>query len=239
MSGIYLMRSISDRKQLQSFLNVFSKCGADVTEISLAYGTAVSEMLSRLGLEASEKAITASFVTYETWQQIRYDLERRMGIDYPGNGIAFIIPVSSVGGMKQLHYLCGKQQIQTGEESVLKETKYELLTVVSNIGYSNLVMDAARAAGAGGGTVVHARGTGVQGSERFFGVQLASEKEMIYIVVRTDKKNEIMQAIMEKAGLDTRAQAIAFSLPVTEVAGMRLAEMNEAEDALEKREPQP
>ena len=70
----------------------------------------------------------------------------------------------------------------------------------------------------------------MQGSERFFGVQLASEKEMTYIVVRSSEKNRIMQAIMEKAGLNTRAQAIAFSLPVTDVAGMRLAEMNEEED---------
>ena len=53
---------------------------------------------------------------------------------------------------------------------------------------------------------------------------------MTYIVVRSSEKNRIMQAIMEKAGLNTRAQAIAFSLPVTDVAGMRLAEMNEEED---------
>ena len=230
MNGLYIMRSITDRKQLQSFLNAFAKHKAEVTEISLAYGTAVSETLSKLGLEASEKAITTSFVTWETWKAVRYELERRLGIDLPGGGIAYIIPLSSIGGLKQMKYLFGEQEIRREEESVLKDTKYELLTVVSNIGYSNLVMDAAREAGAGGGTVVHARGTGVQGSERFFGVQLASEKEMIYIVVRSSEKNRIMQAIMEKAGLQTRAQAIAFSLPVTEVAGMRLAEMNEAED---------
>ena len=230
MNGFYVMQSITDRKQLQSFLNVFAKHGASVSGISLAYGTAVSETLSRLGLEATEKAITTSFVTWDTWKEIRRELERRLGIDLPGAGIAYIIQMSSIGGMKQLKYLFGDQEIRRGEESVLKGTRYELLTIVCNIGYSSMVMDAAREAGAGGGTVVHARGTGVQGSERFFGVQLASEKEMTYIVVRSSEKERIMKAVMEKAGLNTRAQAIAFSLPVTDVAGMRLAEMNEKDD---------
>lgn len=56
------------------------------------------------------------------------------------------------------------------------------------------------------------------------GVALVPEKEMIFIVVRTDQKNAIMQAIMQEAGTGTKAGAIVFSLPVTDTAGMRLME---------------
>ncbi len=56
------------------------------------------------------------------------------------------------------------------------------------------------------------------------GVSIAAEKEMIYIVTKTEQKNTIMQAIMEKAGLNTRAKSIVFSLPVTDTAGLRLVE---------------
>ena len=109
----------------------------------------------------------------------------------------------------------------------MKDTKYELVIVIANQGYSNVIMDAARSEKAGGGTVIHAKGTGIQRAEKFLGVSLVKEKEMVFIVARSDKKHRIMQAIMDSAGLDSKAQAIAFSLPVTSVAGMRLVEADE------------
>ena len=85
-------------------------------------------------------------------------------------------------------------------------------------------MDAARGAGAYGGTVIHARGTGMEKAEQFLGFSLASEKEMIFIVAQKEQKNNIMKAIMENAGSDSRAKSIVFSLPVTDTAGLRLIE---------------
>ena len=80
----------------------------------------------------------------------------------------------------------------------------------------------------GGGTVIHAKGTGSQQAEKFLGVILVPEKEMVFIVSRTEKKNEIMRSIMDEAGPHTKAGAIVFSLPVTDTAGMRLIETIEA-----------
>ena len=106
----------------------------------------------------------------------------------------------------------------------MKETRYELLVVIANQGYTEMIMDAAREVHATGGTVLHARGTGREKAEQFLGVTLVDEKEMIFIVVDAKRKKEIMSAIMEKAGLGTKARSIVFSLPVTDIAGMRLAE---------------
>ena len=61
-------------------------------------------------------------------------------------------------------------------------------------------------------------------AEKFMHMQLAAEKEIIYIVTKTELKNSIMQAIMQHAGADTKAKAITFSLPVTATAGLRLIE---------------
>lgn len=71
-----------------------------------------------------------------------------------------------------------------------------------------------RAEGAGGGTVLHAKGTGMEGARRFLGVDLVNEKEMVFIVARSSEKNQIMKAIM--TGADPKAGAIVFSLPVTD-----------------------
>lgn len=98
------------------------------------------------------------------------------------------------------------------------------LVVIANQGYSNMIMDAAKSAGAGGGTVIHARGTGMERAESFFGVSLASEKEIIFIVSKTGQRSGIMKAVMEKAGMVSKAKSIIFSLPVSSTAGLRLLE---------------
>ena len=111
----------------------------------------------------------------------------------------------------------------------MKGTDRELIVVISNQGFNETVMDAARGAGAYGGTVVHARGTGMERAEKFLGISLASEKDMIFIVVKTEQRDHIMQAVMMKAGMETPAKAIAFSLPVADTAGLRLFEEDEEE----------
>ena len=61
-------------------------------------------------------------------------------------------------------------------------------------------------------------------AEKFLGVSLAEEKEIILIVAKTSQKNEIMKAIMEQAGLESKEKAIVFSLPVTGTVGVRMPE---------------
>ena len=191
---------------------------------SLGFGTAASEILNYLGMEATEKAVIFSVQEEEKWLHIKKQLQRKLRIDAPGGGIAFIIPLSSIGGKKSLQFLLEKQNYQKEEESTLKDTVHELIIVIANQGNIELVMDAARGAGAYGGTVIHARGTGMEKAEQFLGFSLASEKEMIFIVAQKEQKNNIMKAIMENAGSDSRAKSIVFSLPVTDTAGLRLIE---------------
>ena len=215
MSELYLMVTISDRNFHRRLLAFYKEYGVTVTMVTLGRGTATSEVLDSFGLEAAEKAIQFAFVTGREWKEIRSGLEKRLKIDIPGTGIAFVIPVSSIGGKKQLQFLTEGRGFEKGEESTLKDTKYELLVVVANQGYTEYIMEAARSAGAGGG---------MQKAEQFLGFSLATEKEMILIVVKNCDKNAIMKAIMEKAGLESKAKSIVFSLPVTETAGMRLVE---------------
>ena len=164
-------------------------------------------------------------VTAQTWQEVQRDLRHKMRIDVPGTGIAFTVPLSSIGGKRALGFLTEHQTLTWKEESTLKDTRYELLLVIANQGYTGSIMDAARAAGAGGGTVIHAKGTGMEGAAPFLGMELVNEKELVLIVSRTAQKNRIMKAIMD--GADRRAGAIVFSLPVTDTAGLRLLEEEE------------
>ncbi len=224
MSELYLMAAIIERGHTRDFAEFYDRNGVAVNFITLGNGTAGHEILDYFGLERTEKSVIFSVVTKDTWKKIKSGLQKEMRIDVPGTGIAFIIPMSSVGGKKQLKFLTGEQEFEKGEESVLKDTKYELLVVIANQGYTEKIMDAARKMNAGGGTVIHAKGTGMEGAEKFLGVTLAAEKEIIFIVVRKEYKNDIMKAIMDEAGLESKAKSVVFSLPVTGTAGMRLLE---------------
>lgn len=224
MNTLYMMATISDRNQARRFLAFYKEHGITMTLITFGRGTTSSEILDSFGLEAAEKAVLFSFVTDSEWGQIKNGLQKQMKIDIPGSGIAFIVPISSVGGKKQLQFLTEGREFKKGDESILKNTKYELLVVIANQGYTDMVMDAARTANAAGGTVIHAKGTGTEHAERFLGVSIAAEKEMIFMVTKREGKNAVMKAVMDKAGINSRAGSIVFSLPVTETAGMRLIE---------------
>ena len=99
-----------------------------------------------------------------------------------------------------------------------------LIVAVADEGRTDTVMNAARAAGAAGGTVIHGKGTASEEAAHFFNISIASEKEMIFIVSKKEQKSQIMRSVLEKAGPGTEAGAVLFSLPVTSVEGFGLFE---------------
>ena len=224
MSDLSVLFTISERSHLQSFIETYEKYNVDVSFISLGRGTARTEAMEYFGLSQTEKAVCVSVVSDSTWKKIRKDLINEGKIDVPGRGVLFLVPMSSIGGRRELNFFTDGQEFTTGDESVMKGTDKELLIAICNQGHTETVMNAARAAGAGGGTIVHARGTGMKKTEQFLGVTLASEKEIVYIVAKTKIKNDIMQSIMKNAGTKTEAKTIVFSLPVTDTLGIKFKE---------------
>ena len=98
---------------------------------------------------------------------------------------------------------------------------YELIVTIVNEGFSELVMNAAREAGARGGSITHARGTANKDIEKKYGVIITPTKEMIYILVNSNITDAVMAAINKAAGMDTTGQGITFALPVSNVSGLK------------------
>lgn len=186
----------------------------------LANGTASKSVLDYLGIEKTEKIVMQSVVASAKIPALLGGLVTRMGINLPGAGIAMSVPLESIGGSASLKALTQGQEITATEEAAMKENVFSLILVISDKGRSDLVMDAARAAGARGGTVVHGKGTANEQTARFLGVAIAPEKELIYIATRRSDKDAIMRSILEHAGPKTPAKAICFSLPVDDVVGL-------------------
>jgi nitrogen regulatory protein PII len=98
-------------------------------------------------------------------------------------------------------------------------TEYSLILTIVNRGYAELVMDAARASGVRGGTVLYARGTGIHATEKFRNLDIQPEKELVLTIVKKAAVKQVMHAILEAGGLRTKARGISFTLPVTDLVG--------------------
>ena len=222
-----LIDMVADRYHAAAVSELMEGHRLPIVLTMLARGTATSETLDLYGLEATEKALIMTVAGEDMTRQLIRAAKRRLFIDVPGNGIMLAIPIKSAGGGRTLAYLSGG----TVPDGAVPELKFEheLVLAVINEGHTDPVMDAARSAGAAGGTVLHAKGTGGKLSEKFLGVSLADEKVLIMIVARSSEKAGIMRAIAAQCGPDTPAGAIAFSLPISAVAGLRAFDEEEAQ----------
>ena len=91
---------------------------------------------------------------------------------------------------------------------------YEMINIIVNKGYAEDAMAAARKAGAGGGTILSARGTAKEGDEKFFGMEIVPEKEMLMILVPSDKKEAVLDAVKSLPCLEKAGSGIVFSSEV-------------------------
>ncbi len=215
-----MVMAIVDRDKAKLMAELFENHKLPMVLAVLGRGTATSEVLDLYGLEAKEKALLITVAGADMTKQLIRAAKHKLFIDVPGNGIMMAIPLKSVGGGKTLAFLSGG----AAPDKAVPEMKFdhELIMAVINEGHTDPVMDAARSAGAAGGTVLHAKGTGGKLSEKFLGVSLADEKEVVLIVSKAGEKTAIMRAISDQCGVDTPSGAITFSLPISSVAGLRV-----------------
>lgn len=186
-------------------------------------GTARKDVLDLLGLSTHEYHIFMTIADRESTQRLIDEARRNLYIDAPGQGIIVATPIKSVGGGKTLANLNGGRPAEGAPEI---NFNYEIVLAIANEGHTDTVMEAAREAGARGGTVLHGKGTGSKDAAKFFGVSIASEKEVIMIVAKSSEKAAIMKSIIDKAGTQTDAGAVVMSLPVSAVAGFGMLDNN-------------
>jgi nitrogen regulatory protein PII len=96
----------------------------------------------------------------------------------------------------------------------------DLIITVVNRGFSDYVVETAREAGATGATIINARGTSIHETEKFLGVAIQPEKELVLILVRKNDRNKIMSEICAAANLNEEGKGLCFSLPVSNLKGV-------------------
>ncbi|MBR4501145.1 MAG: P-II family nitrogen regulator [Clostridia bacterium] len=227
MSAVELFVLIVPRDLTDGYGLYFREAGIRTLFSFPCGGTAGAGILSRLGLEKNEKTLFLAVMDRKGARKLMNGCVTDMGLKMSGNGIAMIVPMQAVGGATALKVLADNMPIDPDEVKPMdKKPTFpcSLLVAICEKDHSDEVMAAAIAGGAGGGTVIHAKGTAGETMKKFLGVSLATEKEMVLILVRRETRDAVMRRVMDLAGVDTPAHTIMFALPVEETAGVRSLE---------------
>lgn len=102
----------------------------------------------------------------------------------------------------------------------MKTNDFEVVFAIVNSGYAEDVMAVARTEGVRGGTILNARGVVNEDAAAFFGITLHADKDILMMVVEKQIRDKVLNAIYKEMGMDKKAKGIAFSLPVSDVAGL-------------------
>lgn len=223
---LYLLVTIVGDGQAASIVKIVNGCGASMCAVSHGKGTANNDVYEVFALSKSDKQVICTPLREDIYPEVKKALQARFNVSPSAKGVAFLLKMSVIVGKSSYRFLAN-MRISDKESkggSVMSEAKpnqdYEMIIVIVNDGYTDLVMDAAKKAGARGGTIINARGTGNKEMEKFFGVIVTPEKQIVLIAVPKTIRSAVLTAISNEAGLATKGQGVAFALPTSDVIGI-------------------
>lgn len=213
-----LLVTITDKGKEEKILRLYKRHKVTYSISINGIGTASSSLMDYFGLDEIKKNVILSIIPEKLETKILYDLQEKIGIHNPGEGIAFTTSITSATRYLSNQY----SNIKFVEEefTVNKEKEYELIVLIVLEGYSQLAMDAAKRVGAQGGTLIHGIGLGTKEAKKFLGITIEPEKDVVLVITEKDEKKTVMQEMTNAVGLSKEGRGICFSIPVEHVVGL-------------------
>lgn len=199
-----LVVSIVPHDSGEFITNAAKQSGAGGGTIIMGRGTAQNGLIQLLGLGDTSKDIVYILVDAAKSAEVVKSIQKACSSKKAHFGVLFTVAVNDFikSGTAE--------RIKEGVGTMENINDYEMINVIVNKGYAEDAMDAARKAGAGGGTIIGARGTAKEGDSKFFGVEIVPEKEMLMILVPAEKKESIVNAISSLSCFAKAGSGIVF-----------------------------
>lgn len=177
-----------------------NSAGARGGTVLMGKGTAASNLLSLLGFGSSSKDVALILVPEEICPDVLKSVREASQNKKNHYGVMWTINVSTLMKGSEI----------SGGKTMNEECNHQMITLIVNKGYAEDAMAAARKAGAGGGTVINARGTAREGDAKFFGMEIVPEKDMLIILVPNEKCDAVLEAVRTLPCLQTPGSGIIF-----------------------------
>ena len=185
-----------------------SSKGAGGGTVIMARGTAQNNIIQLLGLGDTSKDIAYVIVDDSIHQAVCDEIIMQTEHKKKSFGVMFTVDLMDFikAGAPGTPHVASENK----EDSMAKDDSYQMISVIVNKGYADDAMAAARKAGAGGGTIISARGTAKEGDAKFLGMEIVPEKDLLIIVVPSEKCSQIVQAIKELPCMEKAGSGIIF-----------------------------
>ncbi len=187
-----LLVSIVPHDSGEFIVDAARKAGANGGSIVMGRGTASNSVLQLLGFGDSSKDIVFIIVNKNEENSIFESIKSAAAEKKNHFGVIFSVDVDLFMRSGNIHPVATKEN-KKGENDM--ENSYQMINIIVNKGYAEDAMAAARKAGANGGTIIGARGTAKEDDEKFFGMKIVPEKDMLMILAPEEKKDDIVNAV--------------------------------------------
>lgn len=182
-------------------------------------GTAPTDMQELFGIGSSSKDVTFSFGSETAAKRLQQELDGKLSSIAHARGILVFLPLNAISNLFSTLLI---RQAQNGaekgnepmEQPSSSRTTHSLICIAVNRGFADQAAEAARKAGATGGTVIRGRLTGTEDVAKFFGNVLGEEREIVTILAANTVRDQIMDSVNSVCGLHSPAQGLLCALPV-------------------------
>ena len=194
------------------------KYGVKGAVMFIGRGTVQNRLLDFLGIYEVRKEIVIMIVEKELAAGAIKGISGDMEFNKPHHGIAFSLSVSEFTGKKNTLESSNPSGIISKE--VIDNNMYKIIYVVVDKGNAEYVIDAANKAGARGGTIINGRGSGIHEVQKLFDIEIEPEKEEVFIITKSDLKDNIVESIRNDLKIDEPGNGIIFVMDVNEAYGL-------------------
>ncbi len=195
-------------------LHAAKKYGIRGGTILLGKGTVKNSFLNFLSLYDESREIVLLGADKTTVDYALDILNREFKFEKPNHGIVFTTSACGIVGSR-----CYKRE-EMEEGRGVNKPMYQVIITIVNRGKAEEVIDAANAAGSKGGTIINARGSGINETSKLFHMDIEPEKEMVMILSGGDVTEAIVTSIQEKLEIDKPGNGIIFIQDVTKAYGI-------------------
>lgn len=208
---IYVCHMIVTENKADKVEALFRKHNAGFVLNQPAKGTVHQRILNIIGVNNSHRNYLNGMFSKKRLQSFVDEANKVYHLDQPGHGILFVTKMNQILMSDMACYP------ESEEESMTNEV---LITAITNYGNSTELIDAARAVGARGATILKGHGTVSEDAQKFFGVAIEPEKEVIMIIVKKELEQKVMEAIHTQGNFEQESNGIVFSQSLTRTLGI-------------------
>lgn len=197
-------------------LKIAKKQGVTGGTIYLGRGTVQSKLLNLFAISEIRKEIVMMLTTSNVARKTMDAIYQELHLEKPNHGIAFTTSVSMLAGTRNVGEIVDKKIVQRSEVTSM----YQNIIIIVDKGKAENVMEAAKKAGAKGGTIINARGSGIHETTKLFAMDIEPEKEKVMILSEEQYTKGIVDKIYEELEIDKPGNGIIFVQDVLHTYGI-------------------